>query len=52
LLVHGLDHRGRRQSPGARELFQERRKAEEMVAMSMGEIDRGEILAAGDDPIQ
>src|SRR6266403_4517778 len=52
MLVHGLDDLGRRHRLGARETLEKRCKAKEMVAMSVGDIDLGEVLAARDDPIQ
>src|SRR6266851_7346452 len=50
--MHGRDDLGRGDRPCARVTFQQRCKAEEMVTMSVGDIDRGEILAARDDPIR
>src|SRR6266853_4235935 len=50
--MHGLDDLGRRDRPCARETLQKRCKAEEMVTMSVGDIDRGEVLATRGDPIQ
>src|SRR5258705_12228254 len=52
MLTHGLDDLGRRHRLGARETLEKRFKAKEMVAMSVGDIDLGEVLAARDDPIQ
>src|SRR5712664_1966889 len=52
MLTHGLDDLGRRDRLGARETLEKRCKAKEMIAVSMGDIDRGEVLAACDDPIQ
>jgi hypothetical protein len=37
---------------GARVTLQKRCEAEEMIAVSVGDIDRGEVLAARVDPIQ
>jgi hypothetical protein len=52
MLLHGFDDLRRRDRLGARETLQERRETKEMIAVSVGDIDRGEILSAGDDPIQ
>src|SRR6202030_1072297 len=52
MLMHGLADLGRRDRPCARETLQKRSKTEEMVTMSVGDIDRGEVPAARDDPIQ
>src|ERR1700732_4126851 len=52
MLMHGLDDLGGRDRLGARETLQKRCEAEEMIAVSVGDIDRGEVLAARDDPIQ
>src|SRR6266404_7899676 len=52
LLTHGLDDLGRRHRLGARETLEKRCKAKKMIAMSVGDIDLGEVLAARDDPIQ
>src|SRR5258708_10066913 len=52
MLMHGLDDLGCRDRPCARETLQKRCKAKEMIAMAVGDIDRGEVLAARDDPIQ
>src|ERR1700682_6322712 len=52
LLAHGLDDLGCRDRLGAWEALQKRCKAEEMIAVPVGDIDRGEVLAARDDPIQ
>src|ERR1700730_18905105 len=51
MLMHGLDDLGRRDRPCARETLQKRCKAEEMVAMCVGDVSCGEVLAARDDPI-
>src|SRR5271156_2098153 len=52
MLTHGLDHSGRRGRSCARETLQKRRKAKEMITVSEGYIDLGEVLAAHEDPIQ
>jgi len=46
MLTHGLDDLGRRDRLGARETLEKRRKAKEVIAMSVGDIDLGEVLAA------
>src|ERR1700687_2419173 len=50
--MHGLDDLGRRERACARITREKRCKAEEVIAMSVGDIDLGEVLAARDDPIQ
>src|ERR1700687_2951474 len=50
--MHGLDDLGRRERACARITREKRCKAEEVIAMSVGDIDPGEVLAARDDPIQ
>src|SRR5258705_1859443 len=50
--MHRLDDLGHRHRLGARETLQKRCKAKEMIAVSVGDIDLGEVLAARDDPIQ
>src|SRR6266446_5220628 len=52
MLVHGLDDLGRRHRLGAREMLEKRCKAKEMIAVSVSDIDLGEVFAARDDPIQ
>ena len=52
MFPHGLDDLGRRDRLGARETLQKRCEAKEMIAVSVGDIDRGEVLAARDDPIR
>src|SRR4030081_3715026 len=52
MLTHGLDDLGCRDRFGARETLEKRYKAKEVIAMSVGDIDLGEVLAARDDPIQ
>src|SRR6266446_10410570 len=52
MLTHGVDDLGRRDRPCVRETLEKRCKAEEMIAMSVGDIDVGEVLAARDDPLQ
>src|SRR6202049_1892346 len=52
MLMHGLDDFGCRDRPCARETLQKRYKAKEMIAVSVGDVNRGEVLSARDDPIQ
>src|SRR5712691_2378061 len=52
MLTHGLDDLERRHHLGARETLEKRCKAKEMIALSVSDIDLGEVLAARDDPIQ
>src|SRR6266481_5906568 len=52
MLMHGLDDVGHRDRSCMREPLQKRCKAKKMIAMSVGDIDPGEVLAARDDPIQ
>src|SRR6266478_8514144 len=52
MLMHGLDDVGHRDRSCMREPLQKRCKAKEMIAMSVGDIDPGEVLATRDDPIQ
>ena len=52
MLTHGLDDLGGRDRLGSRKALQERCESEEMIAVSVGDIDRGEVLAARDDPTQ
>src|ERR1700720_2880318 len=52
MLTHGLDDLGCRDRLGARETLEKRCEAKEMIAMSVGDVDLGEVLAARDDPIQ
>src|ERR1700730_9693676 len=51
MLMHGLDDLGRRDRPGMRETLQQRSEAEKMIAMCVGDVNCGEVLAARDDPI-
>src|ERR1700720_3622759 len=51
MLMHGLDDLRYRDCPGMRETLQQWCEAEKMIAMSMGDIDRGEVLTARNDPI-
>src|SRR6202022_2979282 len=51
MLMHGLDDLRYRDCPGMRETLQQWCDAEKMIAMSMGDIDRGEVLTARNDPI-
>src|SRR6266849_1631703 len=50
--MHGRDDLWYRDCLGMRETLQQWCEAEKMIAMSVGDIDRGEILAARDDPIR
>src|ERR1700738_3031803 len=52
MLMHGLDDLGGRDRPCARETLQKRCQAKEMIAVPVGDVNRGEVLAARDDPIQ
>src|ERR1700730_6886775 len=52
MLTHRLDDLGRRHRLGTRETLEKRCKAKEMIAMSVSDVDLGEVLAARDDPIQ
>ena len=52
MLTHGLDNLGGRDRLGSRKTLQKRCESEEMIAVSVGDIDRGEVLAARDDPTQ
>src|SRR5437879_11470372 len=51
MLMHGLDDLRYRDCPGMRETLQQWCEAEKMIAMSVGDIDRGEVLTARNDPI-
>src|SRR3984893_17307222 len=50
--MHGLDDLGCRDCPGMRETLQQWREAEKMIAMCVGDVNCGEVLAACDDPVQ
>src|SRR6202022_4434091 len=50
--MHGLDDLGCRDRPCARETLQKRCQAKEMIAVPVSDVNRGEVLAARDDPIQ
>src|SRR5882672_9186110 len=50
--MHGLHDFGCRDCPGMRETLQQWCEAEKMIAMSVGEVNCGEVLAARDDPAQ
>src|SRR3984893_12872018 len=50
--MHGLDDLGCRDRPCARETLQKQCQAKEMIAVPVGDVNRGEVLAARDDPIQ
>src|SRR5260221_13904048 len=52
MLMHGLDDLGCRDRPCARETLQKRCQAKEMIAVPVGDVNGGEVLAARDDPIQ
>src|ERR1700681_268138 len=51
MLMHGLDDLGCRDRPCARETLQKRCQAKEMIAVAVGDVNGGEVLAARDDPI-
>src|SRR5258708_16503133 len=51
LLAHAFHHSGRGDCSGMREAIQESSEAKEMVAMTVGEIDRGKVLALRFAPI-
>src|ERR1700738_3177633 len=51
MLMHGLDDLRYRDCPGMRETLQQWCQAEKTIAMSVGDIDRGEVLTARNDPI-
>src|SRR5882672_97042 len=50
--MHGLHDLGCRDGPGMRETLQQWCEAEKMIAMSVGDVNCGEVLAARDDPAQ
>src|SRR6266852_1291823 len=50
--MHGLHDLGCRDCPGMRETRQQGCEAEKMIAMSVGDVDCGEVLPARDDPAQ
>src|ERR1700732_5193606 len=52
MLMHGLDDLGCRDRPCPRETLQKRGQAKEMIAVPVGDVNGGEVLAARDDPIQ
>src|SRR5258707_11796236 len=52
MLMHSLDDLGCRDRPGLRETLQKRCQAKEMIAVPVGDVNGGEVLAARDDPIQ
>jgi hypothetical protein len=45
------DHGGRGDGPGLRERAEDRVQAEEVVAVAVGDVDRGEILSGRLDPL-
>src|SRR5580704_15108405 len=51
LLAHKFDNIGCRDRSGIGKTIQERSDAKEMVAVTVGDINRGEVLAARRDPI-
>src|SRR5258708_3215196 len=51
LLLHAFHHRGRGDRSGLGETLQERSDAKEMVAVAVGAIDRGQVLAVCFDPL-
>src|SRR5712691_13237720 len=50
--MHGLHDLGCRDCPGMRETLQQWCEAEKMIAMCVGDVNCGEVLAARDDPVQ
>src|SRR6202011_5174053 len=50
--MHGLHDLGCRDCPGMRETLQQWCEAEKMIAMCVGDVNRGEVLAARHDPAQ
>src|SRR5712692_7704246 len=50
--MHGLDDLGCRDCPGMRETLQQWCEAEKMIAMCVGDVNCGEVLADRDDPVQ
>src|SRR5260370_10754138 len=52
MLMHGLNDLGCRDRPCARETLQKRCQAKEMIAVPVGDVNCGEVLAARDDTIQ
>src|SRR5260370_4993208 len=50
--MHGLHDLGCRDCPGMRETLQQGYEAEKMIAMSVGDVNRGEVLPALHDPAQ
>src|SRR6202163_1061138 len=50
--MHGLQDLGCRDCPGMRETLQQGCEAEKMIAMSVGDVNCGEVLTARDDPAQ
>src|SRR5258708_39038938 len=51
LLLHALHDSGRGERTGRGETLQERSETQEMVAMAVGEIDRGQVFAVRFDPL-
>src|SRR6266481_10166178 len=50
--MHGLHDLGCRDCPGIRETLQQGCEAEKMITMSVGDVNRGEVLTARHDPAQ
>src|SRR6266853_1094839 len=50
--MHGLHDLRCRDRPDMRETLQQWCEAEKMIAMSVGDVNRGEVLTARDDPAQ
>src|ERR1700738_2095884 len=50
--MHGLHDLGCRDCPDMRETLQQWCEAEKMIAMSVGDVNCGEVLTARDDPAQ
>jgi hypothetical protein len=49
--LHGLDDLGGRDRPCMRESIEQLCEAEEVIRVSVGDIDRGQVLSTCDDPI-
>src|ERR1700731_1022552 len=50
--MHGLHDLGCRDCPDMRETLQKWCEAEKMIAVCVGDVNCGEVLAARDDPVQ
>ena len=51
MLLHGLNDFGACDHPRLREARQDQLKAKKVIAMSVRDVDRGQVLAARSDPI-